>query len=77
MFQTFSWNGKPIKNIHRWAVERGEWMVHYRATRKTIDIATGTIGVEERLGHMPESFWNALLTSSDGWMYSEITRTKY
>ena len=64
-FQVFNWKGKPIKDIHAWASERGERMVKYEARRQT------PYGPEFEQGEMPESFWSSLLWNA-GWSYKEI-----
>jgi len=64
-FQTFSWQGKPIKDIYQWATERGERMVKYELTTRT------PYGPEVEYGVMPESFWNSLLFTGNQ-SYKEI-----
>lgn len=71
MFTVYNWRGKPIHNIEKWAEERGEQMIKYRATRKVPSLLTGQIETEIEEGKMPESFWNGLLMS-DGWRYEKL-----
>lgn len=68
MSDYFKWNGQPIPNIHQWARDRGEKMVHYRCI-KYQDHPT----LEEVFeGEMPESFWNNLFRNSAS--YKELHR---
>ena len=71
----YSWAGQPIHDIERWARERGEQFVQYRASR-TVPII-GSFGaklVEEvEEGEMPASFYE-LLGWTNGWRYQELGR---
>ncbi len=64
-FERFTWRGEPIHDIDGWAKSRGERMVKYRLTVKTV------YGDEISTGQMPESFWDNLLRSANHY-YEEI-----
>ena len=68
-FQTFTWKGEPIQDIHKWAHARRERMVHYEMTRRS------PYGDEITQGEMPQSFWDSLLWSSNTF-YKEIDGSK-
>lgn len=61
----FRWRGGIISDIDKWAADRNEQMVHYRARRQTC------YGIEEYEARMPESFWQGLLMRA-GWHYERI-----
>jgi hypothetical protein len=56
----FSWRGKRIDDIHKWAEERGERMVKVKETR------TSPYGVEIEVLEMPESFANNMCVYEGG-----------
>ena len=66
-YQAFTWRGEPIYDIHKWAKDRGERMVEYRLTTRTV------YGDEVEEGIMPESFWNNLMRTGNQ-HYEEISR---
>lgn len=63
----FYWRGEPILDIEAWARERGEQIVHYRHTRRTV------YGHEINEGDMPESYWTHLLIGPYE-SYEELSR---
>jgi hypothetical protein len=67
MFQRFTWRGEVIPDIDAWAHARGERIVHYKHTTRTV------YGHEVDEGRMPESFWNSLLIRGNE-SYEELTR---
>lgn len=71
MTTKFAWRGVPITDIHAWAANRGERMVKYVAVRYVPSIFLGVLVKEEKVGEMPESFWDHLIMT-DGWSYEEI-----
>jgi len=74
MFQRYSWDGKTISDIRKWAKDRGEKLVHYELTKSHIDINNGKIVTETQTGKVPESFWNCLLSGAGSGFYKEIKR---
>jgi hypothetical protein len=71
MFQQFTWNGKVIPNIRKWASDRHEPMIKYRALRSIPNILGTELSLEIREGEMPQSFWDCLLMD-DSWHYEKI-----
>lgn len=66
-FERFMWRGSPIPDIEAWARKRGDQMVHYRLTVRTV------YGPEVSEGSMPTTFWNSLLIQP-GHSYEELGR---
>lgn len=64
-FQIFAWDGEVIKDIRKWAAERGEKLIRYEMIRTTINPITGTEFSRKTVGSMPESFWGSLLISPE------------
>lgn len=70
-YETFTWRGEPIADIHAWAKDRGERMVKYHAERHVVSPwVPWEMITEEYDSEMPESFWSGLLMK-DGWHYTE------
>ena len=71
-YQQYRWRGKPIHDIRKWAADRGEGMVKYKAIRKFANPWTGTIVEEVEYGEMPQSFWDGMPLLANGVFYQEI-----